>query len=188
MTTARNNQTLYVIATNIRKYPTRNCTKYRKVLLRWSIKLNLTIKLRVKRKLWQCSYTLHPKQKCLTQELSETKSEYKYSLSYRIPFYLGSNLYTLISVFIFSTLFSLHFLWFWQEEFVWKSCASLIGDHILYSHDLLLNSGVKLKGEIRCQSPLGVKGFKFIEICLLLWNWCGVNETRQTMNFEIRGW
>ena len=46
MTTARNNQTLYVIATSIRKYPTRNCTKYRKVLLRWSIKLNLTIKLK----------------------------------------------------------------------------------------------------------------------------------------------
>ena len=41
-------------------------------------------------------------------------------------------------VFIFSTLFSLHFLWYWQGEFVWQSGASHIGGRFLYSHDLFI--------------------------------------------------
>ena len=45
-------------------------------------------------------------------------------------------LYTLTSVYIFSILFSIHFLWCWQGEFVKQSRASLVGDHFFYSHDL----------------------------------------------------
>ena len=42
----------------------------------------------------------------------------------------------LTSVYIFSILLSGHFLRFWQGEFVKQSRASLVGDHLLYSHDL----------------------------------------------------
>ena len=45
-------------------------------------------------------------------------------------------LYTLISVCIFSILFSIHFLRCWQGEFVQQSRASFLNDHCLYSHDL----------------------------------------------------
>ena len=44
--------------------------------------------------------------------------------------------YTLTSVYTFSILFSIHFLWYLQREFVQQSRASLVGDHFLYSHDL----------------------------------------------------
>ena len=46
------------------------------------------------------------------------------------------NLYTLTSVGIFSILLFRHFLGFWQGEFVQQLRASLVGDHLLYSHDL----------------------------------------------------
>ena len=45
-------------------------------------------------------------------------------------------LYTLTSLCIFSTLFSIHFLRCWQGEFVSQSRASLVCDHFFYSHDL----------------------------------------------------
>ena len=45
-------------------------------------------------------------------------------------------LYSLRSVCIFSILLHRHFLGFWQGEFVQQSRASLVGDHLLYSHDL----------------------------------------------------
>ena len=44
-------------------------------------------------------------------------------------------LYTLISVYIFSILISIHFLRCWHREFVQQSRASLVGDHFLNSHD-----------------------------------------------------
>ena len=43
-------------------------------------------------------------------------------------------LYTLTSVNIFSILFSIQFLQCGQGEFVYQSRASLVGDHVLYSH------------------------------------------------------
>ena len=43
---------------------------------------------------------------------------------------------TLTSVCIFSTLFFVHSLGYWQGEFDEQSWASLVGDHFLYSHDL----------------------------------------------------
>ena len=45
-------------------------------------------------------------------------------------------LYSLTSVWIFSILLPRHFQGFWQGEFVQQSKASLVGDHLLYSHDL----------------------------------------------------
>ena len=45
-------------------------------------------------------------------------------------------LYTLTSVFIFSILFSVHFLRCWQGEFVYNQEFSLVGDHFLCSHDI----------------------------------------------------
>ena len=47
-------------------------------------------------------------------------------------------LHNLISICIFSILFSIYFLRCWQGEFVWQSRASLGGDNFLYSHDLNL--------------------------------------------------
>ena len=44
-------------------------------------------------------------------------------------------LYILISVSIFSILFSTHFQRGWQGEFVSQSRAALVGDHLFYSHD-----------------------------------------------------
>ena len=46
------------------------------------------------------------------------------------------NLYTLTSVCIFSILLFRHFVGFWQGEFVQQLRASLVGDQLLYSHDL----------------------------------------------------
>ena len=47
-------------------------------------------------------------------------------------------LYTSTSAFIFSTLFSLHFLRYGQGEFVWQSRAFWISDHFLCSRDLYI--------------------------------------------------
>ena len=44
--------------------------------------------------------------------------------------------YTLTSVCMFSTLFSIHFLRHWQGGFVCQSKGSFPGDHFLYSHVL----------------------------------------------------
>ena len=49
---------------------------------------------------------------------------------------LPLTLYTLKSVYIFSILFFIHFLRCWQGEFVYRSKASFVGDHFLYSHNL----------------------------------------------------
>ena len=43
---------------------------------------------------------------------------------------------SLTSVCIFSILLPRHIQGFWQWEFVQQSRASLVGDHLLYSHDL----------------------------------------------------
>ena len=59
------------------------------------------------------------------------------------PLIMILTLCTCTSVFIFSSLFSLHFLWCWQGEFDWQSGACEISDHFLYSNDL----NVWLKGD-----------------------------------------
>ena len=56
----------------------------------------------------------------------------------------------LASVCIFSMLFSTHFLWHWQGEFVEQSRASLNGDNFHYSRELN-------EGEIRRWSLLKFK-------------------------------
>lgn len=61
--------------------------------------------------------------------MAETKKE-KRKQSFVLAFY------TPTSVCVFSLLWSLHFLWYWQGEFVEKSRASSIGDHFQYSYDL----------------------------------------------------
>ena len=48
------------------------------------------------------------------------------------------SLCTLTSFYIFSILFSIHFLRCWQGENVSQSRASLVGDHNLYSPDLIV--------------------------------------------------
>ena len=48
----------------------------------------------------------------------------------------GLTLYTLTSVCIFSLLFSIYFLRKCHRELVQKSRASLVGDHLPYSHEL----------------------------------------------------
>ena len=64
-------------------------------------------------------------------------------------------LYTLKLVYMFSTLFSIHFLRCWQGEFVKRSRASLVHDHFLYSCDL----NVWLRGDI-CLEKLDASHFK----------------------------
>lgn len=61
--------------------------------------------------------------------MAETKKE-KRKQSFVLAFY------TPTSVCVFCLLWSLHFLWYWQGEFVEKSRASSIGDHFQYSYDL----------------------------------------------------
>ena len=66
-----------------------------------------------------------------------------------LPIYtLSSNLlltlYTLTSVCIFSILLSRHFLQCWQEEFVYQSRTSLVGDHFFILVTILCDSGVIL--------------------------------------------
>ena len=56
-----------------------------------------------------------------------------------VSFIIHLTLYTLISVCIFSALFSIHFLKIWQGEFVSKSGVSLVNDHFLYSCVTLLS-------------------------------------------------
>ena len=70
--------------------------------------------------------------------------------------------YTLASLYNFSLLFSIHFLWHCKEnlfnnqelrDFVFISFFLLI---------LMFDSGVILLGEVQCLSILGVKGFHVI--------------------------
>ena len=73
-------------------------------------------------------------------------------------------LYTLTSVCIFSILFSIHFLWYWQGEFVYQSRASLVGDHFLYSHDLdVWSMGWYCKENLDCSHSQAKGSF--------LWQW-----------------
>ena len=60
-------------------------------------------------------------------------------------------LYIITVVVIFSSLFSLHFVWYWQGEFVWQSGGSWFGDHFLFSSwPLYLIQGWDC--DVRCQS------------------------------------
>ena len=64
-------------------------------------------------------------------------------------------------ILLFFILFSIHFLRCCQREFVQQSRTSIIVDHFLFPCDLYVwftGVGVILLGEIRCWSPLGVKG------------------------------
>ena len=63
-------------------------------------------------------------------------------------------LYTLKSVYIFSILFSIHFLRCWQGEFVYQSKDSFLVDHFLYSHDL----NMWFRGDIIGRNLMLVKG------------------------------
>ena len=67
------------------------------------------------------------------------------------------NLYSLTSVSKFCILFSIHFLGYWQGEFVLQSRVSLVSWYFLFSHD----SGVMLLGEIRGLSLLGISVLNF---------------------------
>ena len=63
---------------------------------------------------------------------------------YTLSSHLLLTLYTLTSVCIFFILYSRHFLWCWQEEFVHQSRTSLVGDHFLILVTILCDSGVIL--------------------------------------------
>ena len=63
--------------------------------------------------------------------------------------------------------FSMHFLHSvplgcWRGEFDQQSGTPLVGDHFLYSHNLMCYWGVILLGEISCWSFLRVKGLRKI--------------------------
>ena len=62
-----------------------------------------------------------------------------------------------ISMFIFSTRFSLHFVRYCQGEFDWQSGSSKIGDIFFSLMPFVGDSRVILWEEIRSQSSLGVK-------------------------------
>ena len=71
--------------------------------------------------------------------------------------------YTLTSVYIFSILFSIHFLRCWQGEFVWQSRTFVVRDHFLYYHDL----NVCFRGDVQIDShSKGLEG------------WCQQNSSR----------
>ena len=52
---------------------------------------------------------------------------------------------TLRSVCIFSILFSMYFLWCWQGEFLYELSASYVGNNLLYSCALTIDSGDNIK-------------------------------------------
>ena len=60
--------------------------------------------------------------------------------------------YTRRSVSLFSLLFSLHFLWYWQGECHWQTGPSAIGNHCLYSYDPYIN--ICFKGHRYCKEQL----------------------------------
>ena len=66
--------------------------------------------------------------------------------------------YTPTSVYIFSILFSMHFLRWWQGEFVEKSRASLGEDHFLHSCDRIVWFMDYMLKRNLIQSLLGVEG------------------------------
>ena len=55
---------------------------------------------------------------------------------------------------------SMHFLMFWQEEFVQQSRPFFVSDQLssIQSHNKNDNLGIILQGEIGCLSLFGVKG------------------------------
>ena len=63
---------------------------------------------------------------------------------YTLSSHFNFTLYTLTSVCIFSILLSRHFLQCWQEEFVYQSRTSLVGDHFFILVTILCDSGVIL--------------------------------------------
>ena len=101
--------------------------------------------------------TKHSDHSCWGNRNITTKGDYGPSLKIiyiyitvdnddRFPFL---TLYTVVLIFIFSTLFYLHFLWFWQGKFVWHSGASFkICDHFPYSLYLILRWYWKEKFEV----------------------------------------
>ena len=50
------------------------------------------------------------------------------------------------SVCIFSILFSMYFLWCWQGEFLYELSASYVGNNLLYSCALNIDSGDNITG------------------------------------------
>ena len=56
------------------------------------------------------------------------------------------------------------FLKCWQGEFVYQSRSSSVVYHFLYSRNLMLDSGMILKGEIRCWSLSGIEGLTTVHI------------------------
>ena len=98
---------------------------------------------------------------CLIQKIllqpSNVILEAKWTLRKNVTFGRETNsleptltFYTIMSVCIFSILFSMHFFRCLQGEFVWQSKASIIGDHFLYFWwPLYLTWWVILRGNIR---------------------------------------
>ena len=87
---------------------------------------------------WDFSWSLH---QCGQETISAEQSYWvNFSFSAAFRFYCLLTLYTLTAVCKFSILFSIHFLRYWQGEFVKKSRASLDSrealNHFLYSGDL----------------------------------------------------
>ena len=86
------------------------------------------------------------------------------SLNYFLPFYI------LTSVSIFSILFSIHFLWYWQGEFIWQSelhrlviiffiLMILMNDSVYYCKEKLDASHSRFKWLLRvpiCSQPVRI--------------------------------
>ena len=96
--------------------------------------------------LWKCYVTCQLGWVDTSLSLFGTRTLYLLTLSSRA------------SAFIFSTLFSVRFLWHWQA---WKisrlSGASYLGDHFLYSHDLYIS----IKGDTMRKNgtePVALRG------------------------------
>ena len=101
---------------------------------------------------WDFSWSLH---QCGQETISAEQSYWaNFSFSTVFRFYCLLTLYTLTSVCIFSILFPIHFLRYWQGEFVKKSRASLdsVAWHKIVNacHKLICNR-LFLAFGIRCQ-------------------------------------
>ena len=103
-------------------------------VIQWTIPFDLQRKLEMDPS-GQCAQ-LHPSiRKYITIGQLSLKTEiFSHYLNPKILTF-----YSLTSICIFSALLPIHILRCWQGEFVQPSRASIVGDHLLYSHKLNLS-------------------------------------------------
>ena len=99
----------------------------------------------------------------ITMGLTKIKQKGKGFFFSEELFLCSITLYTLTSLPIFSTLFSIFFFWYWQGEFIWRSKLLRLAVIFFILMILINGSAVFLWEEIRCWPLLGFKCIKKVQ-------------------------